>query len=84
MRWMSWRIEAGIFDNGTDLDKGLTPSMAGLEKFVDFGNETFIGREALISSKPQRLLFGIMTDALIPKQAPEKIYEVVGYKKMIR
>ena len=60
------RIEAGIFDNGTDLDKGLTPSMAGLGKFVDFNNKTFIGREALISCNSQRLLFGIMTDTLIP------------------
>ena len=60
------RIEAGIFDNGTDLDKGFTPTMAGLEKFVDFTNENFIGRDALLRCSSQRLLFGVMTDSLIP------------------
>ena len=40
MRWVLGAFK-GIL-NGTDLDKGLTPSRAGLEK-LDFGNEIFIG-----------------------------------------
>ena len=60
------RLEAGILDNGTDIDRGLTPFTAGLEKFVDFQNHSFIGRSALLNSNQKRLLYGIMADSVIP------------------
>ena len=41
------RIEAGIYDNGTDLTPDLTPYAAGLGKFVHLNKENFIGRESL-------------------------------------
>ena len=44
------RIEAGIFDSGSDFDVTMTPYEAGLEKFVDLTKESFIGRQALIES----------------------------------
>ena len=41
------RIEAGILDNGSDMDPGLTPYDVGLGAFVDLAKESFLGREAL-------------------------------------
>ena len=53
------RIEAGILDNGTDFDMTMTPFEAGLGKFVDFGKENFIGRNALLNAKQGSLIFGV-------------------------
>ena len=41
------RIEAGILDNGTDMDSRMTPFAAGIGKFVDFAKPGFIGKAAL-------------------------------------
>ena len=40
------RIEAGILDNGTDMDSRMTPFAAGIGKFVDFAKPAFIGKAA--------------------------------------
>jgi len=53
------RIEAGILDNGTDLDPSLTPFEAGLGAFVDLGKPAFVGREALAAADRRPLLFGL-------------------------
>ncbi|MBT6122576.1 MAG: hypothetical protein HOH48_04335, partial [Candidatus Puniceispirillum sp.] len=37
------RIEAGIFDSGSDFDPSMTPDEAGLSRFVDLEKEFFIG-----------------------------------------
>ena len=60
------RIEAGILDSGSDFDSSMTPSEAGLEKFVDFDNVGFIGREALLAPPRGRRLFGVLCRDLIP------------------
>lgn len=54
------RIEAGILDNGTDIDPGLTPFAAGLGRFVDLEKESFVGREALARADRRQLLHGIV------------------------
>ena len=42
------RIEAGILDSGSDFDSSMMPA-AGLSRFVDAGNSSFIGREAIFA-----------------------------------
>lgn len=53
------RIEAGILDNGTDMDPSLTPWQAGLGKFVDLDAGDFVGRAALAEADRRVLLLGI-------------------------
>ena len=54
------RIEAGILDNGTDMDPGLTPYDVGLGAFVDLAKESFLGREALAAGDTGNRLTGIV------------------------
>ncbi len=56
------RIEAGILDNGTDIDPSLTPWQAGLGKFVDLDAGDFVGRTALAAADRTVLLHGILAD----------------------
>lgn len=56
------RIEAGILDNGTDMDPSVTPFAAGLGAFVDLDKGDFVGRSALASAERGRRLFGISGD----------------------
>ena len=52
------RIEAGILDNGTDMDASMTPFEAGLGRLVDLDKETaFLGREALAVADRRPHLF---------------------------
>jgi glycine cleavage system aminomethyltransferase T len=56
------RIEAGILDNGSDMDPSMTPFGAGLGRFVDLEKPGFVGREALATGDRRPLLFGISGD----------------------
>ncbi len=56
------RIEAGILDNGTDMDPSVTPFAAGLGAFVDLGKGDFVGCEALAAADHGQRLFGITGD----------------------
>ena len=60
------RIEAGILDNGSDIDRTMTPFAAGLGAVVDFANPGFIGREALERADRRCLLFGLESTAGTP------------------
>ena len=61
------RIEAGILDNGTDFDMSMTPFEAGLDAFVDFDKDNFIGRDALLSARRgMKRLFGVKCSGGIP------------------
>ena len=53
------RIEAGILDNGTDMDPSLTPYGAGLGKFVDLEARDYVGRAALSKADKRSLIFGL-------------------------
>jgi aminomethyltransferase len=53
------RIEAGILDNGTDMDPTMTPFTAGLGRFVDLDKPAFLGREALANADRRPTLFGL-------------------------
>lgn len=60
------RIEAGILDYGTDMDRTMTPFQANLGRFVDLGKEDFVGREALLDADPRPLLYGLTCQTSIP------------------
>ena len=60
------RIEAGIFDNGTDIDPSLTPYAAGLGNFVNLGKREFIGRKALVNADRTLRLHGITCPSTAP------------------
>lgn len=61
------RIEAGILDNGSDMDSTMTPFDAGIGAFVDFTKNDFIGREALEKADRRSRLLGLRAGApLVP------------------
>ncbi len=60
------RIEGGILGNTTDMDITMTPFEAGLGSFVDFENESFIGRDALINADQRPLLKGLTCATATP------------------
>ena len=60
------RIEAGILDNGTDIDRSMTPFDIGLSRFVDFSKSDFVGREALQQASKQVRLLGVVSKTGIP------------------
>ena len=53
------RIEAGILDNGSDIDQSMTPFEAGLGAFVDLDAHEFTGRAALLKADRGRRLMGL-------------------------
>jgi aminomethyltransferase len=60
------RIEAGILDNGTDMDMSMTPYQAGLGTFVDLDKQDFVGRAALLDADRRPLLYGVKCPAATP------------------
>ena len=60
------RIEAGILDNGTDIEPDLTPFGAGLGNFVVLDKEDYIGRSALVKADRSQLLFGLVCATAAP------------------
>lgn len=74
------RIEAGILDNGTDIDTAMTPFEAGLGMFVNFKKGDFVGRAELEKAGRTCLLFGLISETGTPMAACEVFDEgnVVG------
>ena len=74
------RIEAGILDNKTDIDRSMTPFAAGLGALVDFANPDFVGRTALKSADRSCLLFGLVSATGIPTRDNQVLVDgqVVG------
>jgi len=62
------RIEAGILDYGTDIDRGLNPWQAGLGRFVDLDRADFIGRRALLECDRALRLTGLRCDDGVPRR----------------
>ena len=60
------RIEAGIMDNGTDMDSSMTPFAAGLGRFVDVDKTLHIGAEALRAADRRSAFFGVQSDPGTP------------------
>jgi glycine cleavage system aminomethyltransferase T len=55
------RIEAGILNNGSDMDDTMTPFEAGLGAYVDLSKEYFIGKAALAASQKESRLIGLVS-----------------------
>ena len=62
------RIEAGILDSGSDFDTTMTPFEAGLERYIDFSNKSFIGRDTLQNANSTKRLFGVQSTGITPKR----------------
>ena len=61
------RIEAGILDYGTDFDQRFDPFDLGLQKFIDFDKNDFIGKEALVKKEKSPIrIRGIMCPSVKP------------------
>lgn len=60
------RIEAGILDYSTDIDKTMTPFDIGLGNFVDFSKEDFVGKKALEQADKGCRLFGLTSESGVP------------------
>jgi glycine cleavage system aminomethyltransferase T len=60
------RLEAGILDNGTDIDLSMTPYEAGIGAFVDLDKPDFVGRDALAKADQNCLLMGLTCSEAIP------------------
>jgi aminomethyltransferase len=62
------RIEAGILDYGTDIDRSLNPWQAGLGRFVDMDRDDFMGRAALLDCDRALRLSGVRCDDGVPRR----------------
>ena len=71
------RIEAGIFDNGSDFDTSVSPADAGLSRFVDMDKDYFIGRQALLTRGRRHILLGVLCNGYIP-EAGDLVYFKIG------
>jgi len=60
------RLEAGILDNGTDMDSSMTPYEAGLGAFVELDKPDFVGRDALAKADQSCLLMGLTCFEAVP------------------
>ena len=60
------RMEAGIMDNGTDMNASMTPYSTGLGQFVELDNKEFIGRAALSVADKCNTFFGVTADPSTP------------------
>ena len=58
------RIEAGILNNLSDMDAGMTPYQAGLGSIVDLKrDDDFFGKQALRDADTRTLIHGVSSDA---------------------
>ncbi len=60
------RIEAGILDYGTDMDRRVTPYEVGLGPFIKLGRADFIGRAALDQADQRPRLHGLRCEGGVP------------------
>ena len=68
------RIEAGIFDSGSDFNINTRPDEMGLEKFIDFKKKKFLGKQALNRINKQKTITGIMSKAVVPSKGETVCY----------
>jgi aminomethyltransferase len=60
------RIEAGILDYNTDMDRRVTPYQAGLGQFVELDKADFVGKAALAQADRQSRLYGLRCEGGVP------------------
>ena len=69
------RIEAGILDYGTDMNRFNNPFEVGLGAYIDLSKDYFIGRDSLLKSSKKTKLFGITSENFIPFGGSEIYYK---------
>ena len=74
------RIEAGILDYGTDMNRAHNPFEIGLRRYVDLSKDEFIGRSSLLKMNRESKFYGIKCPDTIPFQDLEILHnnEIVG------
>ena len=65
------RVEAGILNNGSDMDWGMTPYHAGLGSFVELDKENYVGRDALLNVSKETRLYGLICKTAHPMRVTE-------------
>jgi aminomethyltransferase len=60
------RIEAGILDYNTDMDRRVTPYQAGLGQFIEIGEADFTGKAALAQADRRSRLYGLRCKEGVP------------------
>ncbi|WP_419862614.1 aminomethyltransferase family protein [Candidatus Poriferisodalis sp.] len=68
------RIEAGILDNGSDIEPDLTPYGAGLGQFVRLDKDDFVGKTALERADRSQLLLGLICPTAMPEPGMDVSY----------
>ena len=70
------RLEAGLLLHGSDMDANTNPLEAGLERFVSWNKEYFVGREALEFIKHKGLKTKIVGFKLLHRGVPRNGYGI--------
>lgn len=66
------RLEMGYLLNGDDVDEDTTPIEAGYERVIDFENEEFIGRDALLKQRNEGVSRRLTALKLTEKGVPRR------------
>ena len=69
------RIEAGILDYGSEIDRTMTPFDAGLADFVDLSKDEFVGKAALTKANKACRLFGLTCETCTPHRGLGVFYQ---------
>ena len=71
------RLEAGLLLHGSDMDSNTNPLEAGLERFVSWNKEYFVGQEALAFIKQKDSQKKIVGFKLLQRGVPRNGYEIL-------
>ncbi|MBI5042927.1 MAG: glycine cleavage system aminomethyltransferase GcvT, partial [Nitrospirae bacterium] len=66
------RLEMGYLLYGNDIAQKITPLEAGMERFISFEKENFIGRDALIAQRQNGIKMRLIGFELIDKGIPRQ------------
>tara|TARA_Y100000588_G_scaffold394037_1_gene512455 strand:+ start:1534 stop:2619 length:1086 start_codon:yes stop_codon:yes gene_type:complete len=71
------RLEAGLLLHGSDMDSNTNPLEAGLERFVSWNKEYFVGQEALTFIKQRESIKKIVGFKLLERGVPRNGYAIL-------
>ena len=71
------RLEAGLLLHGSDMDASLTPLEAGLDRFVNFDKDDFVGLAALRQQADRGLTRTLVGFRLVEKGMPRHGYTIL-------
>ena len=77
------RLEAGLRLHGNDIDQTSNPFQAGLKRFVDMENSSFIGHEELLLQNEKGIYKHLVGFRMLDKAIPRKGYLIMDSDKNI-